>query len=433
MSNSSLARKDYERRYSAGQRGSSNIRMSRSNGSGGSGSRSAGSDAPKRSLGERLGDTVGYVSGMIKDRSQGFDAPLFWIIIALVVAGLIMLYSASYAYCYYKHEGNSNYLIIRQLLFAVAGVAVMLLASFYPAEKIKKYTLVLYGVSILLLSVVLLLPEIEHVHRWIDLGFTTFQPSEIAKLAVLVLCATWADSHGDKMNTLMWGVLPFIVFLVPVVALLLLEPHISCTVLVLLIAMTLMFVGGTDFKWFAGLLGVASVGIVGIILSGKIVYAGNRITAWLDPYSDKQGVGWQTLQSLYAISSGGLLGQGLGQSRQKYLYVSAPHNDMIFSVVCEELGFVGAVVILVLFFAFIYRGLTISVANPNRFCKLMGIGITAQIGWQTFLNIAVVTNTIPNTGVSLPFFSYGGTSLLMLLLEMGILLSISRNSTQKKI
>lgn len=377
--------------------------------------------------------TLKSMFGLLNDRSQNVDTVLLGIIIALVISGLIMMYSASFAYAYYNRDGDSNYFFRNQLIFAVLGVIVMFVVSLYPAARIKRFNLPVLTLSTVLLIVVLFLPEINYVHRWINLGFTTFQPSEITKFAVILFGAAWADSHADKMHTAKWGVLPFVIVLAISGALLLLEPHISCTVIILLLGMTMMFVGGTRLIWFAGLGGVAVVGIIAVIFSGAVGYSSSRIEVWLDPFADPLNKGWQNIQALYAIASGGLFGEGLGNSRQKYLYISEPQNDFVFAVVCEELGFIGAALVIALFLVFVWRGFTVSVNNPNRFCKMLGIGITAQVGWQALLNMAVVTKMVPNTGISLPFFSYGGTSLVMLLFEMGILLAISRGSTAKKI
>lgn len=384
-----------------------------------------------------------------RDKSMGYDAPLFWLIIALLCVGIVMMYSASYAYAYY-YEGNSNYYVINQLKFAVLGVVMMLVVSLVPPEQIKRFTMPILGLSYLLLIVVLFLPKIEGVHRWINLGITTFQPSEITKFAIILFGAYWgaelftknrkcrqslfsAEGLAFRIHNLPNSMMGYLLVLGSTAALLILEPHLSCTILVLLLGATVMWVGGVDKKWFIILFVVAAAGMTFVIFSGKIGYSSSRIDVWLDPFSDPLNKGWQNIQALYAISSGGLLGQGLGNSRQKYLYISEPQNDFVFAVVCEELGFVGAVLIILLFLAFVWRGFTISISAPDRFSRLLGIGITAQVGWQALLNIAVVTKTIPNTGISLPFFSSGGTALVMLLLQMGVLLSISRRSTYKKI
>jgi len=377
--------------------------------------------------------TVDSVTNTLTDRTQNVDTVLLGIIIALVVGGLIMMYSASFAYAYYNRDGNSDFFFHNQLIFAILGMIIMFGVSLYPAEKVRKWNLLVLGISTVLLIIVLFLPKINYVHRWINLGITTFQPSEITKFAVILFGAAWADTHADKMHEGKWGVLPFVVVLGVSSALLLLEPHISCTVIVLLLGMTMMFVGGTRLIWFAGLAGVVVVGIIAVILSGAVGYSSTRIEVWLDPFADPLGDGWQNIQALYAIASGGLFGEGLGNSRQKYLYISEPQNDFVYAVVCEELGFIGAALVIALFVVFVWRGFTVSVNHPNRFCKLLGIGITAQVGWQALLNMAVVTKVVPNTGISLPFFSYGGTSLVMLLFEMGVLLAVSRGSTAKRI
>ncbi len=370
---------------------------------------------------------------IINDRSQNVDMVLLWLIIALVVCGIIMMYSASFAYAYYNRDGDSNYFFRNQLIFAVIGLILMFGISLYPAPRIRNFNLLFLAISTVLLIIVLFLPEINYVNRWINLGFTTFQPSEFTKFAIILFCATWADSHSDQMHTFKNGVLPFGIVLAFTALLLLLEPHISCTILVLLIALTIMFVGGTRMIWFLLVVGIGVVAVTFVVFSGSIGYSSSRIEVWKDPFVDPLGTGWQNIQALYAISSGGLFGAGLGNSRQKYLYISEPQNDFVYAVICEELGFIGACVIIAMFLVFVWRGFIISVNHPNRFCKLMGIGITAQVGWQALLNVAVVTKVIPNTGISLPFFSYGGTSLVMLLAEMGVLLAISRGSTAKKI
>ncbi|MBP3414210.1 MAG: cell division protein FtsW [Clostridia bacterium] len=412
----------------------------------GSGSGTKKNSNEKESLGSRFGGLVDDCVAVFKDKKLGFDLPLLVIVVALVVVGLVMMYSASYAYAYY-HDGDSNYYIRSQLIFAVLGFALMFLASLVPAEKLRSATMLIVIISYALLVIVLFMPKINYVRRWINLGFTTFQPSEIAKFAVIIFGAKWGDYyyefrrrnrrlHKNKFkNSILrfcWGIGIFILMLGTTCGLVVAEPHISCTILLLLIGATMMWMSGVDMKWFILLIGIAVAGIIFVIFSGTIGYSMTRIEVWKDPFSDIQGTGWQNVQALYAISSGGLLGQGIGNSKQKFLYISEPQNDFVFAVVCEELGFVGATLVILLFMIFVWRGFTISISNPDRFSKLMGIGITAQIGWQALLNVAVVTNTIPNTGISLPFFSYGGTSLVMLLLEIGVLLSISRKSTFKQ-
>ncbi len=230
------------------------------------------------------------------------------------------------------------------------------------------------------------------------------------------------------MGTFRYGVLPYMLILGATDALLLWEPHISATVILTLIACVLLFIGGIKLRWFGVAFGAIGAGVAYLVLfTDDFSYANERLAGWLDPLST-----WQTRQSLYAIGSGGLLGLGLGQSRQKYLYLPEPQNDFIFAIVCEELGFIGALIIIILFAMLVWRGISISLRAMDKFGMLLGIGIILQVGFQVILNIAVVTNTIPNTGISLPFFSYGGTSLVVLLAEMGILLSISRTSSIEK-
>jgi cell division protein FtsW len=277
------------------------------------------------------------------------------------------------------------------------------------------------------------MPEINYVHRWINLGFITFQPSEIAKFAVVVIFAHLISVNYSRMKTFWYGIAPFAGVLGVFAVLLILEPHLSATVLIFAIGFVMMFVGGTSLKWFVPVGAVVLLGLAYAATNEEIIaYASNRLSYWLDSFSDPQGLGYQTLQSLYAIASGGLLGLGIGQSRQKYLYLPEPQNDFVFAVVCEELGFVGAVFIIILFALLIWRGFAIALKARDRFGSMLAVGLTTQVGLQVILNIAVVTNTIPNTGISMPFFSYGGTALLMLLAQMGVILSVSRQSSLPK-
>lgn len=371
----------------------------------------------------------------------GLDMPLLIFILVLLAIGLVMLFSASYAYSYY-HYGNSYYFISRQATFAVAGVIAMLVISTFDYHRFHQLAIVIFGVSIFLL-VFLLICRYAHIEsiarpegtatRWLDFGFVSFQPSEIAKFALIVMFAHMISQNLDKMSTFRYGVVPYVGILALFAALIYLEDHLSATLIILALGAILMFVGGTKPKWF--ILGgtVLVVGLVAILMV-KGGYQVDRIMVWLDPFSSEldPDLTHQTRQSLYAIGSGGLLGVGLGQSRQKYLYLPEPQNDFIFAVVCEELGLVGALVIIVLFAMLIWRGVYISIHAKDKFGMLLGLGITFQVGLQTVLNICVVTNTIPNTGISLPFFSYGGTALLMLLGEMGVLLNISRSANVEK-
>lgn len=354
------------------------------------------------------------------------------IILVLLCIGLVMLFSASYANAYYLMNNSLHY-ISKQLIFAIGGVIAMLVISKIDYHILRPLALPVYVASVVLLIVVLFMPPLNNARRWIPLPFGTFQPSELAKFAVILLFASLITLNFSKMKTFRYGILPFGVSLVPIVFLMVKEPHLSGTVLILALAAVMMFVGGTDIRWFIVGVGVCAAFVAAMIMiPGLIEYAGTRVAIWMDPFSDPRNEGFQIIQSLYAIGSGGLMGTGIGGSRQKYLYLPEPQNDFIFAIVCEELGFVGATIIILIFALLLWRGFAIAVRCPDRFGSLLAVGLTAQVGIQTILNIAVVTNTIPNTGISLPFFSYGGTSLFMLLCQMGVILSISRQTSLEK-
>ena len=272
--------------------------------------------------------------------------------------------------------------------------------------------------------------KVNGARRWFELFGVTFQPSEIAKIGVILFDALLICRFKEKMGTFKYGVVPFAIVAGVIVGLLVLEPHLSASIIILAITAVMMFIGGTRLFWFLGGLGL--VGIGGFAAINLLSYSSDRITAWLDPFADPLGDGHQTIQSLYAIGSGGAAGVGLGNSRQKYLYVPEPQNDFIFSILCEELGFIGAACVMLLFLLLLVRGMIIAARTADRFGALLVVGFVAQVVLQAVLNIAVVTNTIPNTGISLPFFSSGGTSLMMLLGEMGIVLSVSRSGTQRR-
>ena len=364
------------------------------------------------------------------------DMVFFGCVMVLLTVGLIMLFSASYAFAYYNY-GNSYKFIIRQAEFAVIGVVAMLAISYVDYRWLAKKAIpwIVYGGSVGMLALVLALPPMQDdfdYKRWIAFGGFSFQPSEVAKFTIILLFAYLISKNYKRMQQFKYGICYFFVLLGIVCGLLVMEPHLSATILVFAIGVILMIVGGIKMKHMAIVGGVGVLGVAGIVLSGAVSYAFSRFQYWLDPWADATGKGYQTIQSLLAIGSGGLWGRGLGNSRQKYLWVPEPHNDFIFSIVCEELGLIGAICILIGFGVLIWRGVMIAMRAPDRFGSLLAMGIIFQIGLQTALNILVVTNTIPNTGISLPFFSYGGTSLLMLLGQMGIILSISRSSRVRK-
>lgn len=361
----------------------------------------------------------------------GVDLTFLILTLLLLTIGLVMLFSSSFAYALY-YFGDSYKFIRSQLVWAVLGVVLMLMVSTIQYKVLDKLAWPVMFITVPLLVAVFFFEPLNDSHRWINLGFTTLQPSEIAKFAVVVLFAHLSVAMGDKMRTFRNGILPFAGILAVIAGLMILEPHLSGTILILCIGAIMMIVGGADLKWFVMVAVAAVAGVAVVVTTGIVDYASGRIAVWINPFSDPRGLGFQTIQSLYAIGSGGLMGVGIGNSRQKYLYLPEPQNDFIFSVVCEELGFIGATLIIILFALLVWRGFVIAMRCKDRFGSLVAIGLTAQVGLQAILNIMVVTNTIPNTGISLPFFSYGGTSLVMLLCQMGVILSISRETTLEK-
>jgi len=370
----------------------------------------------------------------LKDR---FDLMFFVIVMTLLTVGLVMLLSASYAYASSMY-GDSFRFINRQGQFAVLGVVLMLFISRINYKKLRKLALPLYLLSIVLLIIVMFLPRMDpdfDYKRWIYIrGIPfNFQPSELAKFSIVLLFSHLIDKDYARMKNFWVGIFQFLVFLGAVCALVVIEPHLSATIVIFALGLVLMIVGGANLKHL-GLIsaGVAAVAGVVLVVFNKISYVRDRFIYWWDPWEDIKGKGWQVIQSLYAIGSGGVLGQGIGNSRQKYLYVSEPHNDFVFAIVCEELGFVGAIAIIALFSLLVWRGFVIALRAPDKFSSLLAVGLTFQVGLQAAFNIMVVTNTIPNTGISLPFFSYGGSSLVMLLMQMGVILSISRCSNLQK-
>ncbi|MCF2557963.1 cell division protein FtsW [Fournierella massiliensis] len=385
-------------------------------------------------LPEGEGNDTEKLKTWLKGRQAPADLPFLLILLSLLIFGLIILYSASYAVGLYR-RGDAYAYIRPQLLYAALGLAAMEIASRVDYHIYHKLAWPLLGLSFVLLVVVLFMPEYNGCKRWIVLpGLGTLQPSEIAKFSVVLVFSHIIALNHDRMKSFSVGVLPFALILGTTALLMLLEPHLSGTLLILSIGAVLMFVGGTGMRWFvlAGA-GGASLLVGALVLMPDLVpYATDRLSSWLDPFADPLGDGHQTIQSLYAIGSGGATGLGLGNSRQKYLYVPEPQNDFVFSILCEELGFVGATAVILLFCLLLLRGLTIAVKAPDKFGALLVVGFVVQVCLQAALNIAVVTNTIPNTGISLPFFSSGGTSLMMLLGEMGIVLSVSRQGSQQK-
>ncbi|MBQ9270118.1 MAG: putative lipid II flippase FtsW [Oscillospiraceae bacterium] len=353
------------------------------------------------------------------------DLPFLLLTLLLTALGLVMIYSSSFARALYE-TGDSAYYFKRQLVFSLIGAAELLAVSRVRPELLKKLAFPVLGISIVFLMLVFV-PGIGQSEngatRWIRLGIS-FQPSEIAKLGVILSYAALIAAFQEKMETFRYGIAPFAAILAVIVVLLRLEPHNSAIVIIACTAGAMLFLGGVRYRWFILGGGVMLLGLAVILGAGG--YEASRISAWRDPFSDPADSGYQIIQSLYAIGSGGLLGLGFGQGRQKYLYLPEEHNDYIFAIVCEELGLAGALAILLLYALLILRGYWIAMHVRDRFLSLTVAGITTLTALQVFFNIGVVTNLLPSTGISLPFFSYGGTALLIQLGEMGIILSASR-------
>ncbi len=366
----------------------------------------------------------------------GLDLVFLFLVMLLVIIGTLMMFSASYP-SGYAYKGNSFYYLNRQLIFVVIGTIVMIGASYFDYRILSgKLTFVIYVIAFLALVSVLFIPTDSDVKRWIYIGSFTIQPSEIAKFAIILFVAQIGASNVSEIGTFKYGVLPSLIAMVVVCVLLFFEPHYSGIAIILLLTALMMFISGVKIRWFllAGVLLALIVG--GLAVTGKLGYAMSRMHGWGQALIYTTDEMWQdtyqTRNSLYAIGSGGFWGQGIGMSRQKYLYIPEVQNDFVFAVVCEELGFIGAVIILVIFALLVWRGIKISLSANDRFGSLLGVGLSAQIGIQVILNILVITDGMPNTGISLPFFSYGGSSLIMLMAQMGIILSVSRTAHLEK-
>ena len=367
---------------------------------------------------------------------KGLDVPFCMLIVLLLAIGITMMFSASYPVAFYE-IGDSYYYLKRQLVFALVGLIAMIAVSYFDYHHFHRFSALILGVSYFALIIVLLIPSETGIKRWIGIGDYGIQASEITKFAIILFLAHWGSRYYDKMDTLKYGVMPGALVFSTTAVLLLLEPHYSCIVIVGILTVVMLFVSGIKLRWLGIAALILAVCIVLLWATGLLSYAMDRMDGWgkaLDYIDETQWQQtWQTRNSLYAIGSGGLFGLGLGQSRQKYLYLPEPQNDFVFAIVCEELGLIGAIAILLVFALLVWRGIVISLRAKDRFGKLLGIGLISQIGIQVILNILVITDWLPNTGISLPFFSYGGSSLLMLMGQMGIILSISRSANIEKI
>ena len=389
----------------------------------------------------------------IDDRGM-MDVPFLVLVLLLVAIGLLMMFSASYVRANYE-TGNSLHFFIRQagmsrareLVFITTaggplegqnygfdylkGLAAMFGASRFSCHIWQKLAKVIYAVSVLLLVAVLVVGvEAGGAKRWINLAGQQFQPSEVAKFSLICMMAAMAAQYKEKMADFRYGVVRMGGVMLLILALVALEKHLSAIMIIGIVSVVMMYVGGTKKRWLFLAMGLAVVFLV--LYVSVMGYAGDRITAWLNPEADAQDKGYQVLQSQYAIGSGGLFGLGFGMGRQKHLYLPEEHNDYIFAIVCEELGLIGAVGIIILFALLIIRGYWIAMHAADRFSTMLAVGITTLLAVQVVLNMGVVSNLLPSTGVGLPFFSYGGTNLMMNLGEMGIMLSISRWSSSTR-
>ncbi len=377
-------------------------------------------------------------SEAIERQRHGVDRPMLIIILILIALGTVMVFSASYPSAL-KEKGDSYYYIRNQMLWVALGGVAMTVLTLLPYRLIKALAPAAAIISIVLLVLVLIMGTARGVaQRWLNLGFISFQPSEFAKAALILFLSFYIDMHYettskglDKKKTFKQGILFPGLIVAVFCGLVLLEKHLSGTIILALIGMAIIFISGADIVKMVVTYGVPAV-LAGIVYLMTNEYALKRILTHGDENADVLGEAWQTTQGLYAIGSGGLLGMGIGDSNLKFNYVSEAHNDFIFTIWCEELGLVGALLLIVLYGFFVWRGITIAKKAPDTYSSLVAFGITFQVGIQATLNVMVVTDLIPNTGVSLPFFSYGGTSLIILMAEMGILLAISKHSYQKK-
>lgn len=358
-------------------------------------------------------------------KTKSIDYTFLAVVIMLLAYGLIMVFSASSASAHYRMD-DTFYYIKRQALWAVIGLAFMYGISKIPYKVYYKFALPAIGLAVVLLLLVLtpLGIEINGAKRWLGFSILTFQPSEYAKFALIIFLAKSLADNSDMLKKFWGGFVIYLVVIGIIAGLVLLEPHMSGAMVIAGAGAVILFAAGAKITHFLCLLPVVVVAVAGMIIVAP--YRMQRFLTFLDPFSDMLGSGFQVVQSLYAIGSGGLFGLGLGQSRQKFLYLPEPQNDFIFSIICEELGFFGALLVVILFAVLIWKGIQIAMHAPDAFSSLLVTGIVALIGIQVILNIAVVTSSMPATGIPLPFFSYGGTSLFIMLCGMGIILNITR-------
>ncbi|NLL66193.1 MAG: putative lipid II flippase FtsW [Clostridiaceae bacterium] len=361
-------------------------------------------------------------------RKREYDFWILFTVLVMLAIGTVMVFSAS-SYSAQYYQNNKYHFLIRQLLWGTIGVISMLVFSNVDYHRIASSSPILMVISTIMLSLVLI-PGIGTVinesRRWFNLGFTTFQPSEFTKIAVILFLSFSLSKNSNRLDYFFTGLVPYLIVVGVTAGLLFFEPHMSAIILIILVSIIILFCAGARIRHFVAL--AVPVGIIGWKLIMSKQYRVNRIIAFLDPFKYSQGDGFQVVNSLYAIASGSVFGRGLGRSLQKNLYLPEPHNDFIFAILAEELGFVGAFTVILLFMLFIWRGVKVAMNAPDMMGSLLATGITSLIALEAIINIAVVTSTIPTTGMPLPFFSAGGTSTVFLLTSVGILLNISKGT-----
>lgn len=363
-----------------------------------------------------------------KKSKAGYDRIMLFSILALALFGSFMIFSASTAYASIRF-GDTFYFVRRQAIWALLGVLTMFVTARIPVKKLERFAPKIFIATLFLLLLVPLFgTEAGGAKRWLGFGPFTFQPSEFAKTALLLILAYYFSKHETvrRKRSFLKGIAIPLFFLLLLCAFILPEKHLSCIIILGFLTICMIFIAGSNGKILGFMCGGGALAVSTFALA--VDYTRRRITIWLNPALYPRDGGWQTLQGLMAIGSGGFFGRGYGESRLKYLYVSEPQNDFIFTIVCEELGFLGAAAVIFLFALFVVRGTEIAASHPDNFTSLLVIGLTLKVAVQALLNICVITNTLPNTGISLPFFSYGGSSLVMLFAEMGIILSASADA-----
>lgn len=363
-----------------------------------------------------------------KMRLGDADFILFATILMLVTVGVVMVYSASSYFAAFKYD-DAEFFLKKQFGISLIGLVAMLFTLNIDYHSYKKYTRLLIIITFISLCLVFAFAPVNGAQRWIRLGPASFQPSEIAKYAVVLFTAMSIESKGERIKKFFQGVIPHLAFSGFFAGMVILEKNLSIATVIMLVTVAMLFIGGTKFSYIVEM----GLGLVGLVAAAIIFepYRMRRITGFLDPWSDSQATGYQLVQSLLALGSGGLTGVGIGQSRQKCFYIPEPHNDFIFSVIGEELGFIGCMFIVILFVIFLWRGIRAAAKAKDVYGSLLATGITAVVIVQSLINIAVVTGSMPVTGVPLPFISYGGSSLVINMMFMGILLNITRQNNAK--